>query len=89
MMYPFLQLEDGTEIVHSEMLENDRVKVYIEKPVEGGFHCATCYLPGYDWKDITGFSTEEIEGYQQLLESVAHLIIRFSQSGGFEYAANL
>lgn len=89
MMYPFLQLEDGTEIVHSEMLDNGRVKVYLEKPVEGGFHSATCYLPGYDWQDVTGFSNEEIEGYQQLLESVAHLIIRFSQSGGFEYAANL
>lgn len=89
MMYPFLQLEDGTEIVHSEMLDNGRVKVYLEKPVEGGFHSAKCYLPGYDWQDVTGFSNEEIEGYQQLLESVAHLIIRFSQSGGFEYAANL
>lgn len=89
MMYPFLQLEDGTEIVHSEMLDNGRVKVYLEKPVEGGFHSAACYLPEYDWQDVIGFSTEEVEGYQRILESVAHLIIRFSQSGGFEYAANL
>jgi hypothetical protein len=37
MMYPFIQLEDKTEIVHSEMLAVDTVKVYIEKLVEGGF----------------------------------------------------
>ena len=30
MMYPFLTLDDGTEIVHSEMLPDARVKVYME-----------------------------------------------------------
>jgi len=25
MMYPFMQLNDNTEIVHSEILDNDRV----------------------------------------------------------------
>ena len=32
MMYPFMTLDDGTEIVHSDMLDGGRVKVYIEKP---------------------------------------------------------
>ena len=32
MMYPFMTLDDGTEIVHSEMREDGRVKVYLEKP---------------------------------------------------------
>lgn len=32
MMYPFLTLEDNTEITHSEMMEAGRVKVYIETP---------------------------------------------------------
>jgi len=41
MMYPFMQLDDNTEIVHSELLEDDKVRVYIEKPVEGGFFSAT------------------------------------------------
>ena len=36
MMYPFLQLDDGTEIVHSNTLPNGEVKVYIEKPVSPG-----------------------------------------------------
>ena len=32
MMYPFLTLDDGTEIVHSEMHSDGTVKVYMEKP---------------------------------------------------------
>ena len=88
MMYPFLQLEDGTEIVHSEMKADGRVKVYIEKPVEGGFHSATCYLPAYQWSAIDGFNAVEISKLQDIVESTAHLIIRFSQEGGFENAAN-
>ena len=87
MMYPFLQLEDNTEIVHSEILESERVKVYIEKPVEGGFHSAKCYLPSYEWSEIEGFSKSEIDKYQEILESTAHLIIRFASDGGFNNAA--
>lgn len=43
MMYPFLQLDDQTEIVHSDIRTDGRVKVYIEKPVEGGFHYSTVH----------------------------------------------
>ena len=32
MMYPFMTLDDNTEVVHSEMLPDGRVKVYFEKP---------------------------------------------------------
>ena len=89
MMYPFLQLDDHTEIVHSEMLDDGRVKVYIEKPMEGGFHSAVCFLPKYQWQEVEGFTEAEIGRYQEILESVAHLIIQFSQEGGFDHAANL
>ena len=33
-MYPFMTLNDDTEITHSEMREDGRVKVYIETPDE-------------------------------------------------------
>ena len=89
MMYPFIQLEDHTEIVHSAWLADEKVKVYIEKPVEGGFHSAVCYLPEYKWDDLSGFTAEEIDRYQEILESTAHLIIRFAREGGFDNAANL
>ena len=32
MMYPFLTLDDQTEIVHSQLLDDGSVKVYVEKP---------------------------------------------------------
>lgn len=90
MMYPFLTLDDNTEIVHSEMLRDNTVKVYVEKPDEKDcFHYATCYLPEYRWEDINGFSNDEIRKYQTIIESTAHLIIRFSKEGGFDNAANL
>ena len=76
MMYPFMTLDDGAEIVHSETLQDGRVKVYIEKPDEKDcFHHATCYLPGYQWEDIFGFSPDEMNRYKDVVESTAHLIL--------------
>ena len=87
-MHPYLTLDDETEIVHSEMLPDNSVKVYIEKPDEAdGFHYATCYLPKYEWKDIFGFSRDEIQKYQIILENNAHLMIELSQNGGFDNAS--
>ena len=46
MLYPFMTLEDETEIVHSEPLTVDgkeKVKVVIEQPVTGGFHSYGLY----------------------------------------------
>jgi hypothetical protein len=90
MMYPFMTLDDNTEIVHSEMQPDGTVKVYMEQPdAQTGFRHATCYLPSYRWEDISGFSDQEIARYQEVIESTAHLILQFSQEGGFEHAASL
>lgn len=49
MMYPFMTLNDETEIVHSDMQEDGTVKVYIERPDEEyGFKHAVCWLPQYN-----------------------------------------
>lgn len=88
MMYPFITLNDDTEITHSEMYPDGRVKVYIETPDEsGGFHNATCWLPEYRWEDIAGYSETEMIYFKQLLKNNAHLIIEFSQEGGVLNAA--
>ena len=88
MMYPFLTLDDGTEIVHSEMRPDQTVKVYLEKPdAKDCFHHATCYLPDYTWEDVFGFTPQEMARYQEVIESTAHLILQFSQEGGFDHAA--
>ena len=90
MLYPFMTLEDETEIVHSEPLTVDgkeKVKVVIEQPVTGGFHSAVCWLPDYTWEKIEGFSKEEINQYQEFIESVSHVIIELARDGGFDRAS--
>lgn len=88
MMYPFLTLEDGTEIVHSEMKTDGTVQVYMERPDEKlGFCKASCYLPEYRIEGVEGFSEKEMNGFLQVIQDTAHLIMEFSKSGGFENAA--
>lgn len=88
MMYPFMTLNDETEITHSEMKTDGRVKVYIETPHEkDGFHSAVCWLPDYRWENITGYTDAEMAQYEQLIRNNAHLIIEFSQDGGVLNAA--
>lgn len=75
MMYPFLTLDDSTEIVHSEMQPDSTVKVYVEKPDEKDcFHHAVCILPGYKWKEVFGFSKTDLERYEALIRSHIHTI---------------
>ncbi len=88
MMYPYMTLNDDTEITHSEMKNDGSVKVYIETPDEnGGFHSAVCWLPQYRWEDINGYGEGEMAFFQELMRNNAHLILEFSQDGGVLSAA--
>nr|WP_318681896.1 hypothetical protein [uncultured Treponema sp.] len=88
MMYPFMTLNDNTEIVHSEMGKDGKVKVMIEIPDEKiGFKQATCILPDSEWKDINGYNEAELDYLKELIASEAHLILEFSQNGGFDNAS--
>ena len=79
MMYPYATLSDTTEVVHSEIKSDGRVKIYIiEKRFYNGFHNATCYLPDYTWENIVGFSDEEMAYYKEFVENNAHLIMEFA-----------
>lgn len=82
MMYPYMTLNDDTEITHSQMLEGGKVKVYIETPNDsGGFCDATCYLPDYTW-DVHGYTDAEMAYFKKLVRNNAHLIMEFSREGG-------
>ena len=82
MMYPFMTLEDDTEIVHSQMREDNTVKVYIETPDEKyGFRHAECILPGYEWQDIYHYSESEIQRFEEIIRSTAHRIIEDGKRG--------
>ncbi len=88
MIYPFITLNDVTEIVHSDMQKDGTVKVYIEKPDEEYcFRHATCWIPQYKWEDIYQFDDEDIKRFQEIIQSTAHLIMEFSRAGGFENAS--
>lgn len=88
MMYPFMTLNDETEIVHSDMNADGTVKVYIETPdAEDGFHNLTCYLPSYKITENNGYTDEEVEKFMEIIKSTAHLMMEFSKEGGFENAS--
>ena len=90
MLYPFMTLPDETEIVHSESMLIDGtecVKVCIEKPIDGGFKSATCWLPDYRWEKVQGYTAKEIDQLQELIQSLAATIYELAREGGFEYAS--
>ena len=83
MMYPFMTLNDETEIVHSDMNADGTVKVYIETPdKKDGFHNMTCYLPTYEIKEINGYSDKQVEEFVEIIKSTAHLIMEFAKEFG-------
>ena len=89
MMYPFMTLNDDTEITHSEMKADGSVKVYIETPdIKDGFHSAVCWLPQYRWENIQGYNQSEMAFFKKLIRDNAHVIIEFAQDGGVLNAAN-
>ena len=88
MMYKFMTLDDGTEIVHSEYRENGEVKVYAETPnEEKGFLHMTVFLPSYRVEEVDGYSKDMVERIMDVIRSTAHLIIEFSRNGGYENAS--
>lgn len=88
MLYPFLTLNDDTEIVHSEILEDGSVKVYVETPDEKDcFHHMTVYLPSYRIAEVYNYTYEEFQNYMKVIRSTAHLIMRFAEKGGFDNAS--
>ena len=89
MMYPYMTLNDDTEITHSQMMDDGRVKVYIETPdIKDGFHNAICWLPEYKW-EWHGYTNAEMAYFKRLIRDNAHLIMEFSQEGGILNAAAL
>ncbi len=90
MMYPYLTLGDGTEVVHSELIDDElggRVLVHFERPGRDGFDSVRFELPSYDmevWEG--GFSEEELQSLREFLASNAHLLFRYAAEGGLKIA---
>ena len=89
MMYPYITLGDDTEITHSHILARngrDEIEVHFERPTEQGFDTARCVLPHYEWIARKGYSTQEVQDFDQLLRDNAHLFYRYAQLGGLQLA---
>ncbi len=89
MMYPYMTLFDETEIVHSQIIEENNVQkviVHFERPTVDGFDYARCELPEYKWIQRKGYSDEEIALFEQLLQSNAHLLYQYAAEGGIQIA---
>ena len=89
MMYPYMTLNDETEIVHSQIIDEgktEKVLVHFERPTENGFDSARCELPSYTWIFREGYTDQEISFFEQLLQSNAHLIFKYARSGGVNIA---
>ena len=92
MLYPYITLEDGTEIMHTHVFEEDglqKVEVHFERPKEGGFDTARCQLPSYKWLTRDGFTDEEIRLFDQLVRSNAHLFYKYGANGGVKLGGNM
>ncbi|MBR5220366.1 MAG: hypothetical protein IKV66_05210 [Clostridia bacterium] len=71
MMYPFITLEDQTEIVHSDILPDNKLIIYIEKPAtDECFHHAVLRIPEYQWEQIKGFTKDELNEYQAIIRRI-------------------
>ena len=90
MMYPYMTLEDGTEVVHSQLIDDggtEKVLVHFERPTDDGFDSAHCELPSYSWIKWEGeFDSDEIASFESFLRNNAHLIYRYAAEGGFKVA---
>lgn len=82
MLYPYMTLSDGTEIVHSQVLEGNRVVVHFERSNDQEYCFATCELPNYTWKNIEGYSEQEIAFFNEFAQHNAHLIYDYAAKGG-------
>lgn len=86
MMYPYMTLADETEIVHSHIIDGEKVIVHFERPTEDGFHSARFELPSYSLLSCEGYSPDEIEFFDRLLRHNAHLIYKYAECGGVKIA---
>jgi hypothetical protein len=84
-----MTLADDTEVVHSHLKVSNNletVEVHFERPKPYGFDSARCELPTYKWLMIDGFSDEEVDYFEQMLQNNAHTIIKYAELGGLAVA---
>lgn len=89
-MHPYLTFDDGTEVVHSDIIHKDgvdKVLVHFERPTENGFDSIRCELPSYTWTPWEGhFTQDELEFFDKFVHENAHLLYKYASQGGIKVA---
>lgn len=88
-MYPFCKYEDETEVMFSNIKEdengNEFLYVHFERPTENGFDSVRFELPSYDIVYQEGnYSNEEIELFKKIVEHGAQYFFKWSRDGGIK-----
>lgn len=79
MFYNYAELEDGTQLAFSNVLDDGEVQVSIERPVDLGFDSAMCTLPSFEWTAIEGFDESDMTRLDSFIHNNAQLILRFAR----------
>ena len=79
MFYNYAELEDGTQLTFSNVLDGGKVQVSIERPVELGFASAMCTLPSFEWTAIEGFDESDMTRLDSFIHNNAQLILRLAR----------
>ncbi len=79
MFYNYAELEDGTQVAFSNVLDGGEVQISIERPVDLGFDSAMCTLPSFEWTAIEGFDKSDMTRLDSFIHNNAQLILRFAR----------
>lgn len=90
-MYPFCKYSDGTEVVFSGIIKNNKgdetIQIHFERPTENGFDSVRFELPSYTILYKEGnYSDEEIELFRTVVECGAPSFYRWAREGGIQIA---
>lgn len=86
MFYNYAELEDGTQVAFSGVLDGGEVQVSIERPVELGFDSAMCTLPSFEWTAIEGFDESDMTRLDSFVHNNVQLILRLAREVSRECA---
>lgn len=91
MMHTLCKYADDTELVISDIIENDNgeeiIRVVFERPKEYGFDTLIFELPSYKIIEKDGkYTDEEVELFKTVVEQGAAHFYQIARGGGIESA---
>ena len=86
MFYNYVELEDGTQVAYSNVLDDGIVEVSIDRPNELGYDSSRVMLPAVEWSYIDGFDDEDLAYLDSFIHNNAPLILRLAREASKSYA---